>query len=432
MENKNKKRLVILGGGLSGLAAGEILSKHFEVTLLEDAPFLGGLAANFEHNGKSIPRYYHHIIKSNKTTQKYLWEFGKVPQLKWKKIKVAIGINGRLHNVNEPLGLLNFNYLNLYEKLRFGLFGLYTLFLMNPNKIPEGQDAQSWLERFAGKAVTDKIFYHLYSRNKFNLPLSKISARQFAHRLHEKEIYDYFAFPEGGYQSMIDDLEKVVMQRGGKIKKNTKISQINLSKKYVMEQGKKIPYDLLLSSLPFEVFLKITKGIPNNIHTQLSQIKYCPAVGLCFATEEFLEPKNYWLNLFNERIHVLIQHSLLQDSYGEKEKINWCLRYGGSEEDLKLSDKEIKQKYLGVVRKYFPKAKIKWAKVMRTKYAEPLYDINYHQYLPNYSSPIKGLYFTGIQLTYPRIRNMNAALDSGREAAKVILERELTTQTNGN
>ncbi len=417
------KTLIILGGGLSGLAAGEILSSKFKTMIFEGAPFLGGLAANFEVKGKMIPRYYHHIIKSNKTTQRYLWKFGKVRSLRWKRIRVAIGIDSKIFNINEPLGLLKFKHLNFYEKIRFGLFGIYTLFLMNPNKINEEVDAETWLNRYVGKSVTKKIFYHLYSRNKFNIPLSKISAKQFANRLHEKEIYDYFAFPKEGYQSMIDGLTESIKENQGKIIINSKISEVNLKEKYVIESGKKIKYDLLISSLPSEEFLKMTKqgtGLPSLLKSNLKKVRYCPAVGLCFATESFLDKKNYWINLFEERVQIIMQHSLLNDTY--KDKINWCLRYGGSEEDLYLSDEKIKQEYLKVIKKYFPEAKIIWAKVMRTKYGEPIYDIEYQKYMPPYKTEFQGLYFTGIQLTYPKIRNMNAALESGEKIAQIILK----------
>ncbi|MBI4980538.1 FAD-dependent oxidoreductase [Candidatus Woesearchaeota archaeon] len=416
----NKKKLIILGGGLSGLAAGEILSKHFEVEIFESAPFLGGLASNFEKEGKFIPRYYHHIIQSNTITQEYLKRFGDIENLNWKKIKVAIGVDGKTYNVNEIKGLLKFNYLTLWEKIRFGLFGLYSLYFINLKNIEDDLDAEKWLRRYAGVNVTTKIFHHLYSRNKFNFPLSKISAKQFANRLHEKEIFDYFSFPQGGYQKMIDNLKNAIEKNWGSVKINSNISKIDIDEKYIINNGTKKTYDFLISSIPLEVFSGLTEGIPPELKNNIAKIKYCPAVCVCFATEDFLDQKNYWINLFNERIHLIMQHSLLNDEYGDK--INWCLRYGGSEEDLELSDEKIKEAYLDVVKKYFPLSKIKWVRVFRTKYAEPIYDIDYHKYMPDYKVPIKGLYFVGIQLTYPKIRNMNSALESGIHVANLILK----------
>jgi protoporphyrinogen oxidase len=414
------KKVIILGGGLSGLAAAEILSKNFSVNLYESAPFVGGLASTFKINGKSIPMFYHHIIKSNKTTQKYLKEFGNITKLNWKKIKVAIGIEGKYNTVNSPLGLMKFKYLNLYEKFRFGLFGIYTLLFMNPDKIPESLDAQVWLEKYAGKAVTKKIFYNLYARNKFNIPLSRISAKQFANRLYEKEIQDYFSFPTQSYQPMIDNLVKSIKTNKGIVKLNSKIKKIDLKNKFIIESGKKIKYDILINTIPFEVFLKLARGLPKSLSSDLEKIKYCSGVGLCFSTKDFLDKDNYWINLFNERIHIIMQHSILCDTYGEK--ITWCLKYGGSEEDLNLSDKEIEKEYLSIVKKYFPKAEINWVKVMKTRFAEPIYDINYAKYMPPYKTTVPGLYFAGIQLTYPKIRNMNVALESGEKVAKIILE----------
>jgi hypothetical protein len=42
--------------------------------------------------------------------------------------------------------------------------------------------------------------------------------------------------------------------------------------------------------------------------------------------------------------------------------------------------------------------------------------------MPAYKTPVNGLYFAGIQLTHPKIRNMNVALQSGISAAKEVLK----------
>ena len=195
------KEITILGGGLAGLsAADKLLDAGFKVTVLEKAGFLGGLAASFEADGEFVPKYYHHVVSHNKTTQEYLNRYNAMSDNIWKRIRVAIGVNGKLSHINEILGLLKFDYLNFYEKIRFGLFGIYTIFFMKPEKIADEENAENWLTKLAGKGVTQKIFYNLYGRNKFNKPLSIVSAKQFAFRLKEREIYDKFTFPQKGTQ----------------------------------------------------------------------------------------------------------------------------------------------------------------------------------------------------------------------------------------
>ena len=62
--------------------------------------------------------------------------------------------------------------------------------------------------------------------------------------------------------------------------------------------------------------------------------------------------------------------------------------------------------------------------MFREKYAEPIYDKEFSDYKPDYITPVNGLYMTGIQVTHPKIRNMNSALLSGEEISRIILERE--------
>ncbi len=417
------KKVFIVGAGPSGLAAAELLAGKCDITILEKAPFLGGLAGSFLEDGEWIPFYYHHVVSHNTYTQKYLNMFGLMEECRWKKVNVAIGVNGKLYNINNPIGLLKFEYLNVYERFRFGLFGFYALFLMNPNKIDDNEGAKSWLDKYAGKKVTDKVFYNLYARNKFNIGLDKISAKQFAHRLKEREVYDDFMFPLKGLQPMIDGMEKSLIEKGVEIIRNTKIDEINFDSKEIKFSGNIKKFDVIINSIPAPEFLKIAKGVPENYVNQIAKVRYCPCVGIAFATKELLDKENYWINLFQEDVHVVMQHSWLIDKY--KNKVTWCLRYGGSEQDFPLTDDQIREKYFKVINKYFPKAEILWSKVFREKYAEPIYDKEFSSYKPDYITPVKGLYMAGVQVTHPKIRNINSALLSGEEAARLVIEREL-------
>lgn len=419
-------KVIILGGGLSGLAAADkLLDKGFQVEILEGAPFLGGLASSFPMEGEEIPRFNHHIVESNKKTLEYLNRYKLMGKNKWQRIKMGFGVDGKIHNATNPFGLLKFNYLSLWGKFRFGLFGLYTIFILNPEKIDDKLDLDTWMNKYAGREVTEKIWAQLYGRNKFNISLKKISAKQFAHRLYEKEGYDKFTFPVKGMQGMVDGLEKDIKKKGGKIFYPIKIQSLDVKKKIITYssgiQNITKDYDILINTIPVPELIKFTTGLPKKYVESIKKLRYVPVVGLCWGTKNYPKKDVYWINLIGERVHVIYQHSIIIDKY--KSKITWCVRYGGSEEDLYKTDDEIKKLYLEVLYKYFPDMKIKWVKVFREKYAEPIYDKDYAKYAPSYETPVSTLFNAGIQVTFPKIRNMNVALESGEIVAEKIVEK---------
>lgn len=414
---EKKKKIIILGGGLTGLAAADKLAGKYDVTVLEKQDYLGGLASSFEHKGKWIPRHYHHIFAHDRTTHAYLKRFGLFRDMAWKKIKMAICVGRRIYNFTEPLGLLTFDYLSLFGRIRYGLFGAYVLKVMNPDRIPDRIDARTWLSRYAGKEVTDKLFYQLQGRNKFGIPLESISARQFAHRLKAGEALGKFGYPRKGLKRMVAGLEEDLKRKGVEIIRNAKIKNIDAKKRAITCNKKKLKYDAVINTIPIPEMLKMTTGLPEGYAQRLSRIRYCPCVTVIFGANRFLS-KHYWLNILKERIHMLMQHSILFDEYDSK--IVWALRYGNSGKDLPLSDEEIKREYLGVVRKFFPDIKIKWARVFKERYASPIYDKDYPFLKPDFRSPVEGFYNAGIAVSYPKIRNMNTALESGLKVAGIV------------
>ena len=431
-EKPKPKKILILGGGLSGLSAALKLkefNKNLDITIFEKKQYFGGLAASFKQGEFLIPIFYHHIISSNKITMKYLNKYNLLKNCKWKRIKLAITHKNKIININSLKGLLSYKGLSLFGKFRFGIFGLYVVFLIDPKKINSNLDAHTWLIKNAGKEVTESIFYHLYARNKFNVPLTELSAKQLANRLKEREIYDKFTYPRKGLQKMIQGIINDLKSYNVNLHTNINIRAIDFKKKQfeykIKTNSKKIleNFDIIINTIPIPSFLEVVQNLLKDYKQELLKLKYCPVVNIVFGTSKSLDNKHYWINLFGEKPHIIIQHSILNDNYPWK--VNWVLRYGGSEEDLNKTDLEIKKDYLGVVKKYFPHADIVWAKVFKEKHAEPIYDKNYGDYAPKNKTPIQGLYMAGIQTTYPKIRNMNVALESGEKIAKII-SKDLT------
>src|SRR5262245_66295538 len=64
--NPAPRKTVIIGGGLSGLAAARDLAlAGQQVTLLESAPVAGGLASSLRLKGESVEHFYHFICRGD-------------------------------------------------------------------------------------------------------------------------------------------------------------------------------------------------------------------------------------------------------------------------------------------------------------------------------------------------------------------------------
>jgi len=410
-------KVVILGGGVAGLAASYLLKEKADVTLVEKENHLGGLASSFEHEGHWFPYFYHHIFPHDTFTRKYLKAFGLDSSLQWKRVKVGIFANDRAWDFTSPFDLLKFRYLSPLGRIRYGWFGVKTMFALNPTTIDKTLDARTWLEKQGGKEVTDKIFVPLYAENKFNVKLEEISARQLAMRLANREILGKFAYPPQGLHTFLQRFEASLEDKI-EIAKSTSVEKIDLDNKCLSLNGQEVRYDALICTIPIPNFLAIVKGLPDVLYNKYSQVRYSPAVEVAFATENHLT-KHYWLNIFRKRFGLLFQHSNLYDGYPFK--FHWALRYGGSEKDLHLSDEVIVKEYLKALDSIASPKDILWWKVFRARYTEPIFTSDYASFMPRSKAGIGDLYFAGTATVYPRIRNMDASIQSGEKAAKKVI-----------
>src|SRR3989344_1478098 len=146
---------------------------------------------------------------------------------------MAVAWRGKCYNINKPHKYAFFSYLSLLEKIRFGLFGVYVSYFLNPDKLLDDLDAETYLNKMCGKAVTRKMYYQLYGRNKFNLPLNQIAIKQFAHRMKEREFNDLFTYPMKGIQGMIDGLVNDCKNKKCRMLLSTQIRKLSIKQKVV-------------------------------------------------------------------------------------------------------------------------------------------------------------------------------------------------------
>jgi len=426
-------KAVVLGGGLSGLMAASVLSNNgFETILLEKDEILGGLASSYLIDGKYIPKTYHHVMYGDSTTLNTIYDLGLGSNLYWRKLKVGFYSQGKSYDFSSPLSILKFKPLSLWGRIKFGLLVFKARRKMSWQEL-EGVSVEDYCKATAGEEAYKLINYIVQA--KFAEPSDNVSAAWLMSRFgHEsKSVSDRFGYLKGGVETIVDGLTKRCTKKGGAVKTGAKVTRIILkagevNKVEYMEKGKtqEIRTDTVVSTLPMPVLLKVVDGLPQEYRKSLENIEYKSSLCAAIALSERVSPF-YWLNIMDLDEYPFVgifEHGHLNTEL-KCPSLMFVVKYLNSTDEFwQKSDRKIVEEYLSHLSDVFDcdvGEKLLWWRLHRAKYSTPLFIPDYGKYMPEAKSPVKGLYIGGISRTYPRDRYMGTALQTGLEAAQIVL-----------
>jgi len=262
-----KKTIVILGAGITGLAAAYYLSKEFKVIVLEKDNSAGGLAKGFRHKDFILDLGPHKIYTE---LPDILDEMKKISPLLRIKKKNSIYLKNNYYDFplklsqiakNMPLTALqagldvvtkSFKQKpdNSYENFLINRFGktLYELSFKDYaykvwNSDPKDLDRELAKRRVAISNVFELVKSVLFKKNK------NISA-------------EYFHYPEKGMDQFLNSLTKKIILNKGKIMKNADITKIKIKNnmlEYVEYNKKRIRADYVISTIPLNILNDLTE-----------------------------------------------------------------------------------------------------------------------------------------------------------------------------
>ncbi len=152
------KSLVIVGGGITGLAAAYLAAKSgVKVTVLEAAGSPGGLLQTFEVGGNRLECFYHHAFTHDVELLWLLRELGIEDRMEFHRGSMGVYRDGRSYAFDSPLDLIRFEPMNFIDKARFAFSSLY-LARMAGWRENEGVSALDWFYRNAGQRATQALW----------------------------------------------------------------------------------------------------------------------------------------------------------------------------------------------------------------------------------------------------------------------------------
>ena len=434
-----RRRILIAGGGFTGLTAAYRLSRDpgFEVHLFEKGRDLGGLAGGFRLQGHPLEKAYHCLFLSDGDIAGLARELGLGDRLMWRPASSGIYLQGRIHPFNTPLDLLRFSPCPWPDRIRTGLIALYLKHRGDPRPF-EPHRALEWMTRHGGAGAARTIWEPLL-RGKFSAHAGEVSMAWLWARLNIRarsragrgERFGYF---RGGFGAVADALARASTAAGATIATGRAIARLRPADgglEVTDGDGRTERFERVLftgSSRAFAALLEPLVPPPAYLE-QLRAVPYLNALCLVFASRQEL-PAPFWLNV-NEAgapFLVLVHHTRLvpREHYG-----GLHIYYVGSYLDdraplFRQDDDAVVRSWFGYLRRIFPEfdeAAVVEKALFRLADAQHVVTPGYSSRIPPHQSPVAGLYLANFSQIYPEDRGTNFAVrDGNRLAARIAAD----------
>lgn len=334
------KHVVIVGGGLSGLAAGVALAPQgIRVTILEQKPALGGRAYSFKDHvtGDTIDNGQHVLIAGYDRTMHFLETIGTRSLLRIQRAP-SLFFHHRQRGFQEfrlPLlpspfnlliGILQCRLFSLPDRFRLLRAGLSirSLSAADEREIAS-QTIMQWLRDVGQSDECIRSFWEPVAVSMMNERIEKASARVFVRALRKAFLGRSgdaaLALPTVGLSQLyVDGAKHFITLYGGEISCNADVVGVSvdasLSTGVKLKSGDGVQADAIILAVPPH---KVVPMLPDQLKQTLSSVANldsAPIVSIhLWFDEEFMEHE--FVGLIGKRIQWLFNKRKINNEHGK-------------------------------------------------------------------------------------------------------------------
>lgn len=331
------QHVVIVGGGLSGLAAGvALVSRGMRVTILEQKPALGGRAYSFTDGvtGDTIDNGQHVLIAGYERTMHFLESIGTRELLRVQQYPSLLfhhPVRGfqefRLPLLPSPLNLivsiLRCPLFALPDRLRLLRAGCHLLARSDERSLADQTVAQ-WLSKRGQTKECVRSFWEPLAVSMMNEKIEKASARVFVKALRKAFLGGSrnaaLAISTVGLSQLyVDGARQYIAMRGGEVHSNADVVEVmtehDLATGVKMRSGEFVQADAVILTVPPHKLVPILPYQLGQKFSDLSMMDVAPIVSIhLWFTEDFMELE--FVGLIGKRIQWLFNKRKINTERG--------------------------------------------------------------------------------------------------------------------
>jgi len=426
-------KVAIVGAGIGGMAAAYDLARAgHQVTIFEAADYVGGLASGFiePHWDWSVEKYYHHWFASDHHMFELVDELGFRDDVIFPRPYTVMYHQGKFYPFDSIPSALLFPGLGWgINKVRFGLVGLY-LRLTNNWQALEKTTVDAWMRKWAGDKVYEMMWEPLMV-GKFGSHYKEVNMAWMWARLKARTTR--LGTFKGGFQTFADRFAERLRQMDVEIQLATPVQHISTRSEAGLNletESGTLEFDQVLVTTSPAVLAQMAPTLKADYIEALLRLKSTGAVVLVLSLNQQLSRDGYyWFNLPKGAgfpFLALVEHTnFLSSDYFGGDHIVYCGDYVDPDHEyFSLSEEALLERFLAVLPKFNPDFKPEWVRktwLFRTKYAQPVPEVNHSRNIPAIKTPISGLFFASMSHVYPWDRGTNFAVEIGKKAASMMI-----------
>jgi protoporphyrinogen oxidase len=329
-----KKKVVILGAGITGLVTAYYFSqnKNFEVTLIEKEKYVGGTAFSFEYKGFILDYGPHKIYTE---LPGIIDEISKItPLIKIKK-KNSIYLKDNLFDF--PLKISQIATKMPITAINSGI----DIFTKSLTSLPDNSYENYLINRF-GKTLY-RLSFKDYAQKVWSsnpreldkeLAIKRVAVSNIFELIKgillkdtEKISAEYFYYPPKGIKQILDNLVIKIKENGGQILTGKEILEIKIEDyklRYFKLGNKIIKPDYLISTIHLNSLLNVINDSKKseNLVNSASKLEYQKVSILYFILNKERAMRNCWIFFPEKKLffHRISEQKAFSEQTSPKDK----------------------------------------------------------------------------------------------------------------